>query len=81
MFDDVTGVEKICIAKRINKKNQKKNILFLKINMRFPQTSNAWMFAMFKHFIHSQLLKPIFCPRTVVKLRTPKIIKFRFLLP
>jgi len=32
----------------------------LQINMRFPQTSNAWMFAMFKNFIHSQLLKPIF---------------------
>jgi len=27
------------------------------------------MFAMFKNFIHSQLSKPIFCPRTVVKLR------------
>jgi len=37
--------------------------------MRFPQTSNAWMFAMFKNCIHSQLLKPIFCPKTVVKLR------------
>jgi len=24
---------------------------------------------MFKNFIHSQLSKPIFCPRTVVKLR------------
>jgi len=24
---------------------------------------------MFKNFIHSQLLKPIFCPRTFVKLR------------
>ena len=30
---------------------------------------------MFKSFIHSQLLKPIFCPRTVVKLRQPKIFK------
>jgi len=28
--------------------------------MRFSQTSNAWMFAMFKNFMHSQLLKPIF---------------------
>jgi len=28
--------------------------------MRFPQTWNTWMFAMFKNFIHSQLLKPIF---------------------
>jgi len=24
---------------------------------------------MFKNFIHSQLLKPIFCPQTIVKLR------------
>jgi len=30
--------------------------------MRFPQTSNAWMFAMFKNFIHLQLLKPIYVP-------------------
>jgi len=37
--------------------------------MRFPQTYNAWMFVMFKNCIRSQLLKPIFCPRTVVKLR------------
>jgi len=28
--------------------------------MHFPQTSNTWMFAMFKNFIHSQLLKTIF---------------------
>jgi len=68
-FDDVTRVEKSCITKGINRKKQGKNILLLKINMRFPQTSNTWMFAMFKNFIHSQLLKPIFCPRTVVKLR------------
>jgi len=41
------------------------------------------MFAMFKNFMHSPLLKPIFCPRTVVKLRLSKIIKIqiRFLLP
>ena len=51
--------------------------------MCFFQTSNAWMFAMFKNFIHSQLLKPIFCPRTVVKIRLPKTIKLqnRLLLP
>jgi len=30
--------------------------------MRFPQTSNAWMFAMFKNFIHSHLLKPFLYP-------------------
>jgi len=28
--------------------------------MRFPQTWNAWKFAMFKKFMYSQLLKPIF---------------------
>jgi len=28
--------------------------------MCFLQTWNAWKFAMFKNFIHSQLLKPIF---------------------
>jgi len=51
--------------------------------MRFPQTFNAWMFAMFKNFIHSHLLKPIFLSRTVVKLRLQKIIKLqnRLLLP
>jgi len=37
--------------------------------MRFRQTCNTWMFAMFKNFIHSQRLNPIFCPRTIVKLR------------
>jgi len=37
--------------------------------IRFLQTWNKWKFAMFKDFIHSQLLKPIFGPRTVVKLR------------
>jgi len=50
-------------------KKQRKNILLLQINMGFPQTCNAWMFAMFKNFIHSQLLKPVFCPETIVKLR------------
>jgi len=57
-------------------------MLLLQINKRFDQTSSKWMFAMFKNFIHSQLFKPIFCPRTVVKLRA-KIIKLeiRLLLP
>jgi len=41
----------------------------LQLDMRFPKTCNAWKFAMFKNYIHSQLLKLIFCPRTVVKLR------------
>jgi len=27
------------------------------------------MYAIFKNFLHSQLLKPIFWPRTIVKLR------------
>jgi len=30
--------------------------------MLFPQTSNAWMFAMFKNFIHYQLFKPFSAP-------------------
>jgi len=59
-FDDVTRVEQSCVAKGINRKKAKEKILLLQINMRFPQTSNVWMFAMFKNFIHSQLLKPIF---------------------
>jgi len=59
-FVDVTGVGKSCVAKGINEKKQRKNILSLQINMLFPQTSNAWMFAMFENFVHSQLLKPIF---------------------
>jgi len=46
-FDDETGVEKSCIAKGINGKKQRKNILLLQTNMHFPQTSNAWMFAMY----------------------------------
>jgi len=37
-----------------------KNVVSLQLNMRFLQTRNAWKFAMFKNFIHSQLLKPIF---------------------
>ena len=40
--------------------------------MRFPQTWNAWKFAMFKNFIHSQLLKPNFlssnrCETQIIK--------------
>jgi len=61
-FDDVTGVEKSCVVKEIKGKKQKRNILLLQINMRFSQTFNAWMFAIFKNAIHAQLLKPIFCP-------------------
>jgi len=47
----------------------KENVASLQLNMRFPQTWNAWKFAMFKKVIHSQVLKPIFWPRTVVKIR------------
>jgi len=38
---------------------------------------------MFKNFAHSQLLKPIFSTRTVVKLTQARIIKLqnRLLLP
>jgi len=32
--------------------------------MRFPETSNTWMFAMFKNFIHSQDLEQIEKPTT-----------------
>ena len=31
--------------------------------MYFPQTSNSWMFALFKNFVHAQLLKLIFLPK------------------
>jgi len=31
--------------------------------MHFPQTSNSWMFALFKNFVHAQLLKLIFLPK------------------
>jgi len=57
-------VEKSCVAKGRNGKKAKEIyfVKLLQINMRFPQTSNAWMFAMFQNFIHSQLLKPIFVP-------------------
>jgi len=69
-FDDVTRVEKGCVAKGKNVK-EKCCIMSSQLNMRFPkhQTWNEWKFAMFKNSIHSQLLKPIFSPRTVVKLR------------
>jgi len=53
-------VEKSGVAKGMNRKKAKENILLLQINMRFPPTSNIWMFAIFKNLIHSQLLKPIF---------------------
>jgi len=39
---------------------QMKNVFSLQLNMRFTQTCNVWKFAMFKKFILSQLLKPIF---------------------
>jgi len=60
-------------------KKQRENILLLQINMRFPQTSNAWMFAMFlKNFIHSQLLKPIFLSSNRCETQgLPKIIKLQ----
>jgi len=59
-FDDVTGVEKSSVAKRINGKKAKEKYFIITNKYALPQTSNAWMFAMFKNFIHSQLLKPIF---------------------
>ena len=48
---------------------ERKNVFSLQLNVRFTQPCNVWKFAMFKEVILSQLLKPIFCPRTVVKLR------------
>ena len=59
-FDDVTGVEKSCVAKSKKGKKWRKNVVSLQLNMRFPQTWNTWKFAMFKNIIHSQLLKLIF---------------------
>jgi len=41
---------------------QRKNVFSLQLNMRFTQTYDVWNFAMFKKFILSQLLKPIFIP-------------------
>jgi len=36
-FDDVTGVDKGCVAKGINGKKQRKNILLLQTNMCLPK--------------------------------------------
>jgi len=57
------------VAKAKKGKKVKENAVSLQLNMRFPKKWNAWKFAMFKNIIHSQLLKLVFCPRTVVKLR------------
>jgi len=35
--NDITRVEKSCVAKRINRKKQMKNISLLQIKMRFPK--------------------------------------------
>jgi len=53
-------VEKSCVAKGINRKKAKEKYLIIANKYALPQTSIAWIFAMFKNFIHSQLLKPIF---------------------
>ena len=58
-FDDITRVEKSCIVKATKRKKWRKNVVSLQLNMRFSQTWNVWKFAMFKNFMHSQLLKPI----------------------
>jgi len=55
-------VEKSCVAKAKKGKKVKENVVSLQLNMRFPQTWNAWKFAMFKNFMHSQQLKPFFVP-------------------
>ena len=44
--------------------------------MRFSQTSDAWMFAMFKNFIHSQLLKPFFVPEPLWNSDNQKLSNF-----
>jgi len=45
--------------------------------MRFLQTWNAWKFAMFKNFINSQLLKPIFLSPNHCETQIQKIIKLQ----
>jgi len=52
-------VEKGCVIKATKGKKVKENVVSLQLNMHFPQTWNAWKFAIFKNFTHSQLLKPI----------------------
>jgi len=79
-FYDITGMEKSCVVKAKKRKKWRKNVVSFQLKMYFPQARNVWKFAMFKNFIHSQLLKLIFCPRTVVKLRQPKIIKLQNIL-
>jgi len=66
----LTGVEKCCVAKA-------KKAVSLQLNMRFLQTWNAWKFAMFKNFIHSQLLKPIFCPKLLWNSVNQKLVNFK----
>jgi len=59
------------------KKEQRKNILLLQIHiMHFSQTSNAWMFAMFKNVIYSQLLK-ILSPNRCYNSDNQKLSNFR----
>jgi len=47
-------------CKRNKQKKAKEKYLIITNKYALPETSNTWMFAMFKNFIHSQLLKPIF---------------------
>jgi len=58
-FEDVTGSGKKLSCKKKDQM-QRKNVFSLQLNMRFTQTCNVWKFALFKKFIFSQLLKPIF---------------------
>jgi len=56
-------VEKSCVAKGINGKIAKEKYFIIANKYALsPNIFNAWMFAMFKNVIHSQLLKPSFCP-------------------
>jgi len=53
----------------------------LQLNMCFLQAWNKWKFAMFKNFIYSQLLKPIFLFRNrcvTQKTKNDKTSKWTF---
>jgi len=64
-FDDVTGVEKSCVAKGINRKKANEKYFIIANQSVVPQTSNAWMFEMFENFIHSQLVIYFLSPNCI----------------
>jgi len=73
-FDDVTGIEKSCVAKS---KKVKEKCCMIATYMHFPQTWNTWKFAMFKNFIHSQLLKPTFLSPNLWNSDNQKLSNFK----